>query len=169
MNFDQFDKDDAGPTPSSAHHAKAFPLCGQYLKTWLNPAALAKTKTFDSSGARTSTSRWETFVKYCGSEKAATLACTWSLGPLVQINSKMVGHANGRYKGGDAVFIHGKVANAYEQGDGWLVWEATVLHELVHWARYQNRLKEPHEMGAAFEEETYKVNVNLQTEWRPGP
>src|SRR6185437_2311457 len=79
MNFDQFDKDDAGPTPSSAHHAKAFPLYGQYLKTWLNPAALAKTKTFDSSDARTSTSRWETFVKYCGSEKAATLACTWSL------------------------------------------------------------------------------------------
>src|SRR5690348_14936827 len=71
MNFDQFDKDDAGPTPSSAHHAKAF--------SWLSPTALAKTKTFDSSGARTSTSRWETFVKYCGSEKAATLACTWSL------------------------------------------------------------------------------------------
>jgi hypothetical protein len=169
MKFDQFDKEDAGPTPSSAHHAKAFPLCGQYLKIWLDPPRLAKTKAFDTSGARTSTNRWEIFVKYCGSEQTAKLACTWNLGPLVQINSQETGHANGHYKGGDVVFIHGKVANAYEQGPGWLVWEATVLHELVHWARFKNHLKEPKEMGAAFEEETYGVNVNLQTPWRAGP
>jgi hypothetical protein len=42
MKFDQFDKEDAGPTPSSAHHATAFPLCGQYLKIWLNPRQLGE-------------------------------------------------------------------------------------------------------------------------------
>jgi hypothetical protein len=42
-------------------------------------------------------------------------------GPLVQINSHMVGRANGRYKGGDIVYLHGKVANKLESGRGWHV------------------------------------------------
>jgi hypothetical protein len=82
--------------------------------------------------------RWQVFVKCCGSEARAVEACTWGKGPLVQINSKMVGRANGKYKGGvypEIVFIHGKVANAYESGDGWVIWESTVLHEMIHWAR----------------------------------
>jgi Metallopeptidase toxin 3 len=93
------------------------------------------------------------------------------VGPLVKINSKMTGRANGHFIGGDVVFIHGKVANAYEQGDGWLVWEATVLHELVHWARFKNHLPDPKkpDIAAKFEEETYGVNVNLETPWRKGP
>jgi Metallopeptidase toxin 3 len=169
MKFNQFDKEDAGPTASSAVHAKAFPLCGRYLRIWLTPAGLANLKTFDASGARTSTSRWTTFVKYCGSEEVARSACTWDFGPLVEINSRETGRANGHYKGGDVVFIHGKVANAYEQGTGWLVWEATVLHELVHWARAKNRLQDPMEMGKEFEKETYGADVSLQTPWRAGP
>jgi hypothetical protein len=169
MQFDQFDKGDAGPTASSARHAQKFPLCGQYLRIWLNPQKLADVKAFDANGVRTSTTRWDVFVKYCGGEGAAKLAATWGMGPLVQINSQETGRANGRFKGGDVVFIHGKVANAYEQGTGWLVWEATVLHELVHWARFKIKLKETTEMGEAFETETYGVNVSLQTPWRAGP
>ena len=169
MKFDQFDKADAGPTSSSAQHAQAFPLCGQYLRIWLTPAALVNVMTFDTSGARTSTSRWATFVKYCESEDLARTACTWGFGPRVEINSREVGHANGRYKGGDVVFIHGKVANAYERGTGWLIWESTVLHEMVHWARFKNHLRDPKEMGAEFENEAYGDNISLQTPFRAGP
>jgi zincin-like metallopeptidase toxin 3 of polymorphic toxin system len=82
--------------------------------------------------------RWETFVKWCGNEDRAIEACTWGKGPLVQINSHIVGKANGKYKHGDTVFVHGKVADAYESGDGWVIWESTVLHELIHWARSKN-------------------------------
>lgn len=38
---------------------------------------------------------------------------------MVEINSRIVGRANGKFKGSvfpDKVFIHGKVADAYESG-----------------------------------------------------
>jgi len=89
---------------------------------------------------------------------------------LVQINSRMVGRANGRYKGEDTVFVHGKVANKYENGDGWVVWESTVLHELIHWARYQERLKDGNvEVGQEFEKEAYGEHIELTTKWKAGP
>jgi hypothetical protein len=161
MRFTQFDSDDAGPTKSSVNHPKAFPFCGQYLMNWLNPGILK---------ARVN-SRWKIFVKWCGSEARAEEACTWGKGPLVQINSKEVGHANGRYRGGDTVFIHGKVANKYEAGDGWVIWESTVLHEMIHWARFQDKIKDPPgiEVGQEFEKEAYGETIELTTKWRPGP
>ncbi len=115
MRFEQFDSGDAGPTKSSADHASKFPNCGNYLKNWLNPQTM-KTKVPD---------RWKIFVKWCGNEVWATEACTWGKGPLVQINSARVGRNMGRTTGDDAehviCFIHGKTANAYEQGDGWII------------------------------------------------
>ena len=165
MRFEQFDSGDAGPTASSQGHAQAFPFCGRYLINWMSPSVL-KAKVPD---------RWRAFVKWCGSEARAIEACTWSKGPLVQINSQKVGRANGRYpgSGGDTVFIHGKVANKYESGDGWVIWESTVLHELIHWARRQEKLPDPppgvEESGQAFEMEAYGEHIELTTKWRPGP
>jgi hypothetical protein len=127
---------------------------------FLNPAAL-KAKV---------PKRWEVFVKWCGNEDRAVEACTWGKGALVQINSRMVGRANGRYKGEDTVYVHGKVANKYENGDGWVVWESTVLHELIHWARYQERLKDGNvEVGQEFEMEAYGEHIELTTKWKAGP
>jgi hypothetical protein len=160
MRFQQFDKGDAGPTKSSAEHAQAFPLCGRYLINWMNPTVL-KTKV---------PQRWKIFCKWCGSEARAVEACTWGKGPLVEINSQVVGKANGRYKHGDTVYIHGKVANKYERGDGWIIWESTVFHEMIHWARYQDGLSDgDKEVGKEFEKEAYGEDISLQTKWRPGP
>jgi len=170
MRFEQFEKGDAGPTASSAKHADKFPCCGNYLKNWLNPQTM-KTKVPD---------RWKIFVKWCGNEVWATEACAWGKGPMVQINSARVGRAMGRTTGDDVehvmCFIHGKVANAYEQGNGWIIWESTVLHELVHWARWKQKLADPTdesgatiEVGKAFETEAYGADVTLQTPWRAGP
>lgn len=160
MRFEQANSDDAGPTKSSATHAKAFPTCQSYLTYWLSPRIL-KEKT---------PRRWSAFVKWCGSEAWALEACTWGRGPLVQINSQQVGRANGRFRGGDVVYIHGKVANGFEQGTGWLCWEATVLHEMVHWARYRQQLKDPPgtEVGQEFEKEAYGRPIELGM-WQPGP
>lgn len=161
MKFAQFNSADAGPTASSAGHAQAFPLCGRYLQTWMDPAVV-KAKI---------PQRWNIFAKWCGSEARALEACRWGSGPLVQINSHQVGRANGRYRGGDVVFIHGKVANKYENGDGWLIWESTVFHELIHWARHQDGIKDPPnvEVGQEFEKEAYGQAIELTTPWRPGP
>lgn len=163
MRFAQFTAGDAGPTPSSARHAQSFPLCGRYLQNWLNPGILkAKVPT-----------RWKTFVKWCGTEARAVEACTWGQGPLVQINSAIVGRANGKFKGAtfpETVFIHGKIADAYESGDGWVIWESTVLHEMIHWARLKNGIKDGGiEPGDQFEIEAYGAPISLKTPWRPGP
>jgi hypothetical protein len=162
MRFAQLTTGDAGPTASSAKHAQAFPYCGDYLMNWMNPAVL-----------RTLSQRWQAFVKWCGSEARAVEACTWGQGPLVEINSSMVGRANGRFKGGafpNTVFIHGKIADAYESGDGWVIWESTVLHEMVHWARLKNGLADNGiEPGDKFELEAYGEAISLQTKWRRGP
>jgi Metallopeptidase toxin 3 len=164
MRFEQFASGDAGPTASSPKHAQKFPLCGQYLRIWMNPKKLNDAVP----------KRWKTFVKWCGSEDRAVEACAWDKGPLVQINSVKVGHANGRYLGGDTVFIHGKVADKYESGDGWVIWEAITLHELVHWARFQNKLKDPPDddigdVGKHFVLEAYGEAIDLSSPWRRGP
>jgi Metallopeptidase toxin 3 len=163
VRFEQFDKGDAGPTASSAQHAQKFPLCGNYLINWMNPAILE----------RKVSRRWSAFVKWCGSKNRAIEACTWGKGPLVQINSQMVGRANGKYKGGqypEMVFIHGKVADKYESGTGWVIWEATVLHELVHWARLKEGIKDQGvEPGQEFEMEAYGEHIELTTPFRVGP
>ena len=117
--------------------------------------------------------RWQAFVKWCGSEDRAIEACTWGKGPLVQINSKTVGGNNGKYKGGvfpETVFIHGKVANAYESGDGWVIWESTVLHEMMHWARQKEGIMDgKREVGPEFEMDAYGEHIELTTKWRRGP
>jgi hypothetical protein len=72
------------------------------------------------------------------------------------------------------VFIHGKVADKYESGGGgWIIWEATVLHEMVHWARFQEKLPAgPHgrnDLGQRFEYDAYGEYIELTTPWRRGP
>jgi hypothetical protein len=139
------------------------------LKYWLSPKTL-QDKVPD---------RWKVFVKYCGSEAMAVEACTWGRGPLVQINSKKVGHAMGRTTIGETgngseniCFIHAQVANAYEKGDGWIIWESTVLHEMVHWACYKSNLSQgpdDNDVGKQFEAEAYGADVTMKTPFRPGP
>jgi Metallopeptidase toxin 3 len=163
MRFNQFDKPDAAPGTLNIDHTIFFPLCGRYLMNWMNPSIL--------SGKCQPV--WKAFVKWCDSEAKAKEACTWGTGPLVEINSRAVGHNMGKYKHGDTVFIHAQVASKYEKGTGWMVWEAVVLHEMMHWARYQQGLPEgpntgPEEFGHQFEVEAYGKKVTLDM-WRAGP
>jgi len=59
------------------------------------------------------------------------------------------------------------VADKYESGDGWVIWESTVLHELIHWARFQDRLTDGDvEVGREFEKKAYGEHIELTTKWK---
>jgi hypothetical protein len=153
--------------PMKFRQQRAYPVSGAYLINWMNPDIL--------KGRCTRV--WNAFVQLCESEDWATKACTWNQGPLVEINSPIVGdHANGVYlHGGDTVYIHHLVANCLDSNDsadrdrGWIVWESTVLHEMVHWARYfQGKIPHGHrdyiggvEAGKKFETLAYGCDISV--------
>jgi len=145
-----------------------WPYCGRYLINWLDPDVLKKKvpKT------------WNAFVRWCGDEQTAKTACTWSKGPLVEINNEWMDKntrptANGATPlGTNMCYIREEVASKYERGTGWIVWESTVLHELVHWARHAKGLsRHPNglEPGREFEIEAYGHDIDRGEPWRAGP
>lgn len=135
---------------------KDFPYCGRYLFNWINAAVLKKSYP----------KVWEAFVEVCEDETLAEDALKRGNDPLVTI--KDLGCAkNGVYRGRsggskDTVFINVPVANKYEKGTGWLVWESTVLHEIVHFARFtggKGSLFNGKEAGKEFEKKAYGKDV----------
>jgi hypothetical protein len=81
------------------------------------------------------------------------------------------GTSNGQHiPGVDEVRIDPLVADQYEKArdpkfkePGWMVWESTVLHEIVHWARYKGkkpRLFQGNEAGEEFEKLAYGKNIH---------
>jgi hypothetical protein len=112
---------------------------------------------------------WNAFVEHCDSETLAKQACTWGENPLVHIGGVECG-VNGEYRGRsgnagdrDTVYINTEVAKKYQNGGGWLIFESTVLHEMVHWARFiggKSRLFNGQEAGKAFEIKAYGRDIN---------
>jgi len=161
MKFEQADSDDAGPGVHANRYAHKFPKCEKYLKLNLSPTTFKKNAP----------NRYKLFVKYCGgSEEIAVEALTFGRGPLVQINSKMVKTAQGKTTNkvdGKTVicYIHAQVADTYESGTTWVVWESTVLHELIHWARWVKKVDDPEgvEIGKSFETEAYGEDIGVKS------
>jgi hypothetical protein len=113
-----------------------YPLCGRYLRNFMSPSALKK------GWPRV----WEAFVLCCEDEKRATQALEFNNDPIVKIADitnygvhKTCAFTYPEHSAiGYAVFVHYLRADAYEKGrGGWLEWESSVLHEIVHWVRYQ--------------------------------
>ena len=145
MKFEQSDK---------------FPLCGRYLINWMNPQILQQKCP----------QVWNAFVRVTEDATLATEALTHGRGPLVRIVT-IPGTANGQHTPGvDEVKIDPLVANQYETGrdpkfkePGWMVWESTVLHEIVHWARFKGkkpRAFQGNEAGEEFEKLAYGKNIH---------
>ncbi|HET6518483.1 MAG TPA: hypothetical protein VFG47_01520 [Geminicoccaceae bacterium] len=140
---------------------KTYPLCGRYLRIWMNPDVLQKKYP----------TVWQAFVELTEDKPLASEALTHGRGPLVRIVS-VPGTANGQHTPGvDEVRIDPLVADQYEKGrdpkfkdPGWMVWESTVLHEIVHWARYKGkkskRLAGDLEAGEEFEKRAYGKNIH---------
>jgi len=139
-----------------------YKACHAYLINWMTSAVLQQNAKL-----------WQALITVIGNEDFAKEACTWGKGPLVEINStKVPAGKNGNYpRQGDTIFIHSHVAIDYEEGRGWMNWEATVLHEMCHWARRKRGLVKStdqdtingKEAGQYFEELAYGCNVHTGT------
>jgi hypothetical protein len=139
---------------------KTFPYCGRYLVNWMNAQILQQRYQ----------RVWKAFVDHIEDAAWATEALTFGKGPLVRIVT-IAGTANGQHTPGvEEVKIDPLVANEYEVGrnprfqePGWLVWESTVLHELVHWGRHKakkSRTLNGKEAGEEFEIQAYGKNIH---------
>jgi hypothetical protein len=68
------------------------------------------------------------------------------------------------FRGGAAYFfkVNTEIADAWEHGTGWMVLESTLLHESVHWVRYNavgsgkyQWADDGREVGVVFEQAAY--------------
>jgi Metallopeptidase toxin 3 len=125
-----------------------YPLCKQFASTELQPAKLKKQKP----------KVWNAFVKACESEKWARIALDWdsSAGPTITpmdglltpnaAHNNILGCGFTRAPRFNApIEITSLLFNAVEhsvwEGDrdfAKLHFEVTVLHELVHWSRFNS-------------------------------
>jgi hypothetical protein len=138
--------------------SSAYPICGRYLGNFL---------TYDKLKLQHPLIL-QAFVACCANEDFAKKALTPNMDPLIYIGV-ITGHPNGAFYGRaggatDTVYINEEVAKQYENDYGWLVWESTVLHEMVHWARFNGGLPGPladgSEAGKAFEIQAYGSDID---------
>jgi Metallopeptidase toxin 3 len=113
---------------------------------------------------------WNAFKQVCGNEALARRAITWGRSPTVKIGGVEAG-TNGKYRGRaggpkHTVFINTRVAEVYENRETIRradILESTVLHEMVHWARYVGglpRLYNGNEAGKEFEKLAYGSDIS---------
>lgn len=122
---------------------KKYPLCAHYIRQFLGNPDTFKSKY---------TNVWNSMLHACQIDmkpddfpdilRYCRQALTMGDGPLVQISSRLDKDEAGNFRpmGGtsDDIFrISTEVADSYEHDTGWMVLEGTVLHESVHWVRYQ--------------------------------
>lgn len=110
---------------------------------------------------------WDAFCEVCEDDELARQAISLGTGPMVVID-RLERKVNGEYLGAhggvrDHVYINIRVAKQYEKKGRWKILESTVLHEMVHWARFVGNKPRDYngqEAGEAFEKKAYGRNVN---------
>lgn len=137
---------------------KEFPYCDHYMQYFLAPDRLKQR-----------TQVWNAFRDLCESDSVATTGVSYGKGPLVVIGCVPAGKQGKYWAKQKTVFIHPMVALLYEKHThrqpkmwdqakakhhwfDWMPWEATVLHEIVHWARDVGGKSEDYNGGEAGEE-----------------
>ena len=147
---------------------KDFPYCDHYMQFFLAPDKLKQRKQL-----------WDAFVEVAGDAQNATTGVTYGKGPLVVIGCVPKGRQGKYWSKAKTVYIHPNVANLYERHIhpqprmwerakekhnwfDWMPWEATLLHEIVHWARDVGGKPEDFdggEAGKAFERKGYGAEI----------
>jgi hypothetical protein len=123
---------------------KKYPLCAGFIRKFLSNPNFFKSKY---------PKIWNAFIYACTidlttaegqlAEQYAEQALTFGREPWVQLNDSkkecglfFPGLPSFGYGLQDIIHISYECADAYENGVGWQVFEGSVLHELVHWARF---------------------------------
>ncbi|NQT40018.1 MAG: hypothetical protein HQ581_21170 [Planctomycetes bacterium] len=135
--------------------ATAYTACDRYIRTIITAYGSVCNRVSDA------------FREHCGSESRAEQALTLGRYPLIHIGNVPCG-INGRYRGRSGgprhtVYINTNVADEYEIGGRILIFESTVLHEMVHWARFVSRSSRRingQEAGKAFEIAAYGRDIS---------
>lgn len=150
--------------------AAAFPYCNHYMQYFLDPDRLREQHL----------QVWNAFRATCESDAFAKDGLTFGKGPLVHIGCVPAGRQGKYWSKAKTVFIHPMVALLYEKHThrqpkmweeakkkhnwfDWMPWEATVLHEIVHWARDVGRKPElfnGEEAGEEFEKKAYGRKIS---------
>lgn len=115
--------------------------------------------------------RYKAYEKYCTCSKLAEQGITWGKGPELIIDTikYLRGHtAAGMFSvdlNPNALYFDTGCANKYEANPGKyaVAIQYTLLHELIHWARYHAKADaqaDGKEAGGAFEIEAYGQDVS---------
>ena len=149
--------------------AKQYPFCDHYLQYFLAPDMLKKRAQV-----------WSAFSDICESSLLATDGVTYGKAPLIVIGCVPAGKQGKYWAKQKTVFIHPMVATLYERHThrqprmweqakekfhwfDWMPWEATVLHEIVHWARDvggKPELYNNEEAGDVFEKRAFGRKIS---------
>jgi zincin-like metallopeptidase toxin 3 of polymorphic toxin system len=165
-----------------------FPLCKHYIEEFLSDEQQFKSKYFHIYTA---------FVRACRIELTKEQAVRALIrisevfkrndGPVVVIK-KLAPGTGGEFSGGAGgwqfserifIYISEKMADAYEHGNGWMNLEGALLHESVHWVRFNSgngddeggdwntlnfRMVDAGEIGELFELWAYGFSICQQGE-----
>jgi len=132
----------------------AYPSCDQYIRTFIANYKSVCNQVSDA------------FRTVCEDEATAQQALTIGINPLIHIGDVKY-NVNGQYRGRSGgprhkVFINHRVAEEYEEGNRWDIFESTVMHEMVHWARFiagKPSRYQDNEAGKAFEKLAYGRDI----------
>lgn len=135
--------------------ALEFPSCDRYIRSVISAYGAVCTQVSDA------------FREICESDELAGQALTVCRNPLIQIGGVRY-NINGQYRGRSGgprhtVYINTNVAREYEDRGRWDIFESTVLHEMVHWARFiggQPSRYNGQEAGKAFEIRGYGRDIS---------
>lgn len=136
------------------NQSNQYPACDEYIRTYIAGYRNVCNQVVDA------------FRRICEHDALASQALTVGSNPLIHIGDVRY-NINGQFRGRSGgplhtVFINHRVAEEYEENDRWEIFESTVMHEMVHWARfhaskpskYQNQ-----EAGKVFEKEAYGRDI----------
>ena len=132
----------------------AFPACDQYIRTYISGYCSVCNQVADA------------FRTVCENNRLAEQALTFGMNPLIHIGDVRY-NINGQFRGRSGgplhtVFINHRVAEQYEDENRWDIFESTVLHEMVHWARFHAGKPSQYrneEAGKAFEKLAYGRDI----------
>jgi len=128
----------------TATFRKSWPKCAHYVEEFLSDEKKFKEKHFSVYSAFHKTCTIQLSAQEAARSRALiTEVFTLGDGPEIKVNRLLPTQCalfdpfNGlRYATRDIIQLGEEAADTYENGHGWMVLEGALLHESVHWVRF---------------------------------